>query len=163
MAGCPSGLPKGAKSKTDRDAHAVSGTSPPAWTTRLVADAEKVRRALANGQQVLDARSRERFSGAAPEPRAGLRSGHMPGALNLPFTELMNEGRLRPAEELAAAFDGAGVDRSRPVITSCGSGVTAAILSLALAETGQFQAPVYDGSWTDWGGREDTPVVTGDD
>lgn len=129
----------------------------------LVADAEKVRRALANGQQVLDARSRERFSGAAPEPRKGLRSGHMPGALNLPFTELMNEGRLRPAEELAAAFDGAGVDRSRPVITSCGSGVTAAILSLALAETGQFQAPVYDGSWTDWGGREDTPVVTGDD
>ena len=112
---------------------------------------------------MLDARSRGRFAGTDPEPRAGLRGGHMPGARNLPFTELMDDGRLRPAGELAAAFDAAGIDRSRPVITSCGSGVTAAILSLALALTGHDRSAVYDGSWTEWGGREDTPVATGED
>lgn len=129
----------------------------------LVADLDKVAQALRSGQQVLDARSRGRFAGRDPEPRAGLRCGHMPGALNLPFTELMEDGRLKPAEELAAAFDAAGIDRSRPVITSCGSGVTAAILSLALAITGHDRSAVYDGSWTEWGGREDLPLATGDD
>ncbi|WP_249695304.1 3-mercaptopyruvate sulfurtransferase [Stappia sp. WLB 29] len=129
----------------------------------LVADLDKVAQALRSGQQVLDARSRGRFAGRDPEPRAGLRSGHMPGALNLPFTELMEDGRLKPAEDLAAAFDAAGIDRSRPVITSCGSGVTAAILSLALAITGHERSAVYDGSWTEWGGREDMPLATGED
>lgn len=129
----------------------------------LVADLDKVAQALRSGQQVLDARSRGRFAGRDPEPRAGLRSGHMPGALNLPFTELMEDGRLKPADDLAAAFDAAGIDRSRPVITSCGSGVTAAILSLALAITGHDRSAVYDGSWTEWGGREDMPLATGED
>lgn len=129
----------------------------------LLADLEKVAQALKSGQQVLDARSRGRFAGTEPEPRAGLRGGHMPGALNLPFTDLLEDGRLKPAEALAAAFDAAGIDRSRPVITSCGSGVTAAILSLALALTGHDRSAVYDGSWTEWGGREDTPVATGED
>lgn len=128
----------------------------------LVADLDKVAQALTGGQQVLDARSRGRFAGTDPEPRAGLRSGHMPGALNLPFTELLSDGCMKPVEELKKAFDAAGVDRSRPVITTCGSGVTAAILSLALAVTGHDKAPVYDGSWTEWGGRDDTPLATGE-
>ena len=128
----------------------------------LVADLDKVARALTTGAQVLDARSRGRFAGTDAEPRAGLRAGHMPGALNLPFTELLADGRMKPAEELASAFDAAGIDRSRPVITTCGSGVTAAILSLALAVTGHDKAPVYDGSWTEWGGRDDTPLATGE-
>lgn len=128
----------------------------------LVADLDKVARALTSGAQVLDARSRGRFAGTDAEPRAGLRAGHMPGALNLPFTELLADGRMKPADELASAFDAAGIDRSRPVITTCGSGVTAAILSLALAVTGHDKAPVYDGSWTEWGGRDDTPLATGE-
>lgn len=128
----------------------------------LVADLDKVRRALASGAQVLDARSRGRFSGEEAEPRAGLKSGHMPGARNLPFTELLEGGCLRPAAELAAAFDAAGIDRGKSVITTCGSGVTAAILSLALAEAGQTKAPVYDGSWSEWGAHPDTEVVQGD-
>ncbi|SDU01351.1 3-mercaptopyruvate sulfurtransferase [Stappia sp. ES.058] len=128
----------------------------------LVADRAKVARMLEAGGQVLDARSRGRFAGTDPEPRAGLRGGHMPGALNLPFTELMSDGRLKDTDALTAAFDTAGVDRTKPVVTTCGSGVTAAILSLALTVAGQDKAPVYDGSWTEWGGREDTPVATGD-
>ncbi|MCA1241236.1 3-mercaptopyruvate sulfurtransferase [Stappia stellulata] len=128
----------------------------------LVADHAKVSRTLEAGGQVLDARSRGRFAGTDPEPRAGLRGGHMPGAMNLPFTELMSDGRLKDRDQLAAAFDAAGVDRAKPVVTTCGSGVTAAILSLALSVTGQDKAPVYDGSWTEWGGRDDTPVATGD-
>jgi thiosulfate/3-mercaptopyruvate sulfurtransferase len=128
----------------------------------LVADLDKVAQALTSGAQVLDARSRGRFAGTDAEPRAGLRSGHMPGALNLPFTELLADGVMKPADELASAFDAAGLDRSRPVITTCGSGVTAAILSLALAVTGHEKAPVYDGSWTEWGGRDDTPIATGE-
>ncbi|WP_417769915.1 3-mercaptopyruvate sulfurtransferase [Stappia sp.] len=128
----------------------------------LVAGLDKGARARTCGAQVLDARSRGRFAGTDAEPRAGLRAGHMPGALNLPFTELLADGRMKPAEELASAFDAAGIDRSRPVITTCGSGVTAAILSLALAVTGHDKAPVYDGSWTEWGGRDDTPLATGE-
>ena len=129
----------------------------------LVADLAKVRRTLKNGGQVLDARSRGRFTGTEAEPRAGLRAGHMPGARNLPFTDLLDtDGRFKAPNALAALFDAAGIDRTQPVVTTCGSGVTAAILSLALAIIGQDQAPVYDGSWTEWGGRDDTPVSTAD-
>lgn len=126
-----------------------------------VRDLDQVARALTSGSaQVLDARPTARFRGEAPEPRAGLRSGHMPGALNLPFGAVLNaDGTLKDAEALRAAFEGAGVDLSRPVTTTCGSGVTAAILTLALARLG-IEAPVYDGSWAEWGGRQDTPVAT---
>ena len=137
------------------------------FTARLdhsaVADVADVQKALASASaQVVDARAAERFRGEAPEPRAGLRSGHMPGALNVPYTALLEEGRLRPREELAAAFAAGGVDTAKPVITSCGSGVTAAILTFALDALGKERSSVYDGSWTEWGGREDLPVVKGD-
>jgi len=129
----------------------------------LVADRAKVARVLEAGGQVLDARSRGRFAGTEDEPRPGLKRGHMPGARNLPFPDLLeDDGRLKSPEDLARAFDAAGIDRSQPVVTTCGSGVTAAILTLALAVLGHDKAPVYDGSWTEWGGRDDTPIATGE-
>jgi thiosulfate/3-mercaptopyruvate sulfurtransferase len=112
--------------------------------------------------QVLDARSAGRFTGSEPEPRAGLRSGRIPGSWSLPFGELMRaDGTFKPAAELEAAFRKAGIDPDRPVVTSCGSGVTACILALGLALTGRPGTAVFDGSWTEWGGRSDLPVETG--
>ncbi len=119
-----------------------------------------VRMALADGSaQIVDARSAERFSGKAPEPRPGLRSGHMPGAFNLPFDRVLEKGRLASPERIAAAFNDAGVDLDKPIITSCGSGVTAAILTLALESIGKTPQGLYDGSWSEWGSRPDVAVV----
>lgn len=127
-----------------------------------VADLDDVRQALAQAGQVVDARGAPRFLGQAPEPRPGLRSGHMPGARNLPYGQLLNaDGTLKAGAALDAAFRSAGIDPDRPVVTSCGSGVTAAILSLGLARLGRASR-LYDGSWAEWGGRSDTPAVTGD-
>jgi thiosulfate/3-mercaptopyruvate sulfurtransferase len=133
----------------------------PAFDPALVAQLDQVADVLKTGAaQVVDARSAARFRGEAPEPRATLRSGHMPGALNLPFTDVVAaDGTLKPAAELRAAFG--HVDLARPIVTSCGSGVTASVLALALARLGREDVAVYDGSWTEWGGRADTPVVTG--
>lgn len=133
----------------------------PAFVTDLVADITAVTAVLASGAaQVVDARSAGRFRGEAPEPRASLRSGHMPGALNLPFNEVVNaDGTLKSARELAAVFG--HIDLTRPIVTSCGSGVTASVLALALGRLGRLDVAVYDGSWTEWGGRPDTAVVTG--
>ncbi len=111
---------------------------------------------------VLDARAAGRFSGAQPEPRAGMRSGHIPGSRSLPYTDLLNpDGTFRDPAALRARFAEAGADGSRAVVTSCGSGVTACILTLGMRLASLPEGAVYDGSWTEWGGRPDTPIATG--
>lgn len=109
--------------------------------------------------QIADARPANRFTGEAAEPRAGMRSGHMPGAKNVPFSMLAENGRLRSKEQLKSVFEQAGIDLTKPVVTTCGSGVTAAALSLALETVGHSDHRLYDGSWSEWGGRDDTKVV----
>jgi thiosulfate/3-mercaptopyruvate sulfurtransferase len=133
----------------------------PRFNAGAVADLNVVRKALADkGAQVVDARSAERFAGTAPEPRPGLPSGHMPGALNVPYQDIVEDGRLVDVARIKAAFQKGGVDLDKPVITTCGSGVSAAILTLALDALGKEPKALYDGSWTEWAGRGDMPIET---
>jgi thiosulfate/3-mercaptopyruvate sulfurtransferase len=129
----------------------------------MVRDREQVRANLSSrNEQVVDARAAGRFTGQEPEVWPGRRSGHIPGSFNVPYTDLL-DGKaktLLPAEAIAARFRKAGVDLSRPVVTSCGSGVTAAVLALALHLIGRNDVALYDGSWAEWGRPGDTPVET---
>lgn len=146
---------------TDAPTRARRGAFQARLRPELVRDAAAVRAALADGSAlVLDARPPGRFEGRDPEPRPGLRRGHMPGARNLPASEIVNaDGTVKPPEALAALFEARGATPDRPVITSCGSGVTAAILSLALARLGREAHGLYDGSWAEWGAADNDPAL----
>jgi len=139
------------------------GRFTPQFDRELIRDLEQVREALESGdEQVIDARSAARYLGQLDEPRAGVRAGHMPGGLNLPANTLFGpDGVMLPEGELARAFANAGALPDQPIVTSCGSGVSACSLNLALARLGHWRAAVYDGSWTEWGSRPDTPVIAG--
>jgi thiosulfate/3-mercaptopyruvate sulfurtransferase len=134
------------------------------FQNQLVRDVTQVSAASKLGDYVIvDARAANRFRGDAPEPREGLRAGHIPGSRSVPFTRLLNEDRtMKTPEECRAIFEEAGVDLNKPVITTCGSGVTAAILALALERLGHRQWSLYDGSWAEWGMFPTVPVATGD-
>ena len=129
----------------------------------LVKDVTQVAHAAKLGEaEIIDARSAARFKGEVPEPRPGLRAGHIPGSKNVPYASLLNpDGTMKPVADLRAVFEAAGVNLSKPAITSCGSGVTAAVLSLALERMGHKNHALYDGSWAEWGMYEDLAVEKG--
>ena len=134
------------------------------FQNHLVRDVTQVSQASKLGDaQIIDARAAARFRGEAPEPREGLRAGHIPGSRNVPFNTLLNDDKtLKSPAEARAVFEAAGVDLSRPMITTCGSGITASVLALALQGIGVDAWSLYDGSWAEWGMFPTVPVATGD-
>jgi thiosulfate/3-mercaptopyruvate sulfurtransferase len=144
--------------------------TPKPSTFKASFDARRVRsiqQMIANvasrAEQVIDARANERYQGKAAEPRPGIRAGHIPGSLNLPYNNLFNAatGEMKPLDEMRAAFLGAGVKLDAPIVTSCGSGVSAGVLTIALYRIGVENPALYDGSWTEWGAADGPPIATG--
>lgn len=140
----------------------ATGSFTPRFSRSMVANLDRVDLSLQQKTaQVIDARPAARFRGDEPEPRAGVAPGHIPGSINVPASELVKDGRLASPDQITKAFDEAGYDPSQPVIASCGSGVSAAIVWLALEAIGKQPAALYDGSWSEWGTNPSTPKATG--
>ena len=158
--GLPAWQAAGLEVEPDRGYHGVTGNFVAQLQPGLFCDADTVATELVSGRRpVLDARSEARFKGQEPEPRAGLRAGHMPGAVNLPFGKLQHDGKMRDAGELKAAFAPLLAEGQAPIF-SCGSGVTACVLALGAELAGYSDLTVYDGSWSEWGGDPARPVIT---
>ncbi len=160
------GLPKWRRenwSVQSGDAHPEPATFDPRRNDALVRSASDIRRIIeTGGAQIADARPAPRFRGEAPEPREGLKSGHMPGAFSLPAGDLYAEdGTMLSAADLSAKIAATGIDPSAPLVSSCGSGITACTIALAMARLGHWDTAVYDGSWAEWGALSDAPVVVG--
>mgnify|MGYP006420900237 CR=1 FL=1 len=162
------GLPKWRREERPVEDGPARGPGERHFTARtnnaLLRERDQVWRAITTGRaQVVDARTAERFRGEAAEPRAGLRNGHIPASVNVPFDSLIDpqDGTLKDEAAISEAFRQAAVDPKRPVITTCGSGVTACVLALALRTIGAKDVAVYDGSWAEWGASAETPVETG--
>ncbi|MDA4846699.1 3-mercaptopyruvate sulfurtransferase [Hoeflea poritis] len=147
---------------TETPSHS-NGTFNPTFDEGAVIRLAEMRDVVDSGaSQIADARGGGRFTGEEAEPRPGMRSGHMPGARSVPVFSLSENGHLKSLDDLRATLEGAGIDPQGPVITTCGSGVTAAVITLALNSLGNDRTRLYDGSWSEWGARDDTPVETGD-
>jgi len=160
--GLPKWLREGRATASGAPAAPAPATYVADFVARRVMGIGDVKRILEDGSAlVLDARAAGRFAGTAPEPRAGLPSGHMPGAANLPFNELLAaDGTMLPPDALRARFAAAGADGGRPLVTSCGTGVTACVLALGAVRAGLPEPAVYDGSWTEWASRPETEKVS---
>jgi thiosulfate/3-mercaptopyruvate sulfurtransferase len=156
--GLPKWLAEGRATETGDAKPAAPSSYTPDFRADLVTGIGDVKRIIAQGGAlILDARTKGRFDGTAPEPRPGLPSGHMPGAKSVPFNELLNaDFTMKDAAALRARFAAAGADGTKPIVTSCGTGVTACILALGLRQAGLGDAAIYDGSWTEWAGRPET-------
>ena len=156
--GLPKWLAEGRATESGDAKQAAPSSYTPDFRADLVKGIGDVKRIVAHGSAlILDARAKGRFDGSAPEPRPGLPSGHMPGAKSVPFNELLNaDFTMKDAATLRARFAAAGADGIKPIVTSCGTGVTACILALGLKQAGLGDAAIYDGSWTEWAGRPET-------
>lgn len=154
---------QGLPTETGDPAKLAPATFSATLNSGVITDFDQMRSIVDTGtSQIADARGPGRFTGVEAEPRGGMRSGHMPGARNVPFPVLSEGGKLKSIPALRQALEVSGLDLDKPVVTTCGSGVTAAVITLALQSVGHRTNTLYDGSWAQWGGREDTPIVTGE-